>query len=78
MSRQFVINLPYRWIAQDGNGAVYNYKTKPTQLNCYCFTMDMFVRGGCPNPNWEDTLIDLDNDNYTFIDGILKKVEKVE
>ena len=35
-----------------------------------------FIECGARNPNWRDTLIDLDVDDYDFADGILWRIEK--
>ena len=35
-----------------------------------------FFCDGKENPNWRDTLIDLDKDDYEFEDGILRRIEK--
>ena len=31
---------------------------------------------GEPNPNWKNTLIDLETDDYDYTDGILTRIEK--
>ncbi len=31
---------------------------------------------GEPNPNWQNTLIDLETDDYDYSDGILTRIEK--
>ena len=41
-----------------------------------CIVIGIFFCDGKENPNWRDTLIDLDKDDYEFEDGILRRIEK--
>ena len=78
------LNTKIRYLCQDYNGAVHaSINTRPIiknidtvdnaeWLECDFYSFDY----GKVNPNWRNTLIDLDVDDYEFEDGILRRIEK--
>ena len=70
----------YKWIAQDECGVIWRYHTnKPIAdvgewLNGNCYGNGAM---GCENPNWRDSLIDLEKEDYEIIDGILVRKPRV-
>lgn len=69
-----------RYLAQDEDGYVYAYENMPkseVELGIYLSdgaTWD--VTNGKPNPNWQESVIDLDADEHEFEDGILLRINK--
>lgn len=68
----------YKWIAQDANGEIWKYTKKAPRLckeiwqnKDFLLSTAMTVANGDPNPNWRDSLIDLEKEDYEIIDGIL-------
>ena len=72
------LNIKIRYLCQDYNGAVHaSINTRPIIKNDEWFECDIYyIYDGKENPNWRDTLIDLDVDDYDFADGILWRIEK--
>ena len=67
----------FRYVAQDMNGKINFMTTNPREHGNEWVGDDNFVMHfvGQENPNWRDTLIDLDVDDYDFDDGILRRIE---
>ena len=74
----------FRYLWQDLYGAVF-VSTHTPRINCRGvptgwiggMTYHCLVPGDeVENPNWQNTLIDLETDDYTFENGILSRVEK--
>lgn len=72
----------YKWIAQDKDGAIWFFNTKPgieLAFNAFYAASDTNNKRadmGKPNPNWEDSLIDLEKEDYEIVDGILERRRK--
>lgn len=72
------LDIPrYRHLAQDEDGLVWGYTKKPKPkeadwLGGECYKL---IATGKENPNWRNTLIDLDVDDYEFDGGILRRIE---
>lgn len=76
------LDIPkFRYLAQDANGDVWSHEYMPyisfigsyANRGDYYYHKDLKVK---PNKNWENTLIDLETDDYEFEDGILRRIEK--
>lgn len=68
----------FRWLFQDEDGHVWFCINEPSDKDedwMSCGGMYFHVIEGKENPNWRDTLIDLDVDDYEFEDGILRRIE---
>lgn len=73
------LDLKIRYLCQDKNGSVHASleNNKPYGRNDEWFDCDIYyVEDGKENPNWRDTLIDLDKHDYEFEDGILRRIER--
>lgn len=75
----------YKWIAQDADGVIWRYRLKePKQGESIWLNMDrplimpMLVARGTPNPNWRDSLIDLEKEDYEIVYGILVRRPRAE
>lgn len=73
----------YRWIAQDENGRIGMYRfggDKPHLNNDRVWVNNDFLWTyevmGAMNPDFENTLIDLEKENYKIVDGILERRPK--
>lgn len=74
----------FRYISQDLDGGVYASTSKPRLANhgeptCWIDGGSYFMLYSneiAENSNWQNTLIDLETDDYTFENGILSRVEK--
>ena len=70
----------FRYIAQDFIGHIYCYIKKPGLMKNYngfvSYGEFINIGDGKENPNWRDTLIDLETDDYDFENGILRRIEK--
>jgi len=69
----------FRYLFQDEDGDAWSCLTKPVPNDCGDWLgggLYKLVGSGKENPNWRDTLIDLDVDDYDFEDGILMRIEK--
>lgn len=74
----------FKYLAQDKDGEVFAYCDRPVpklhNISCdvwldtgrHHFATN--ISRGIPNLAWKDSLIDLDEDNYEFVGGILKKL----
>lgn len=76
-------NIPsFKYIFQDECGNVWASTEEPTNkdetqfLGARTYQMLSKEHEGKENPNWRDTLIDIDVDDYDFEDGILRRIEK--
>lgn len=67
----------FRYLFQDISGGVVACTLKPKDKCCEWREGGDYtaIKLGKENPNWRDTLIDLDNDDYEFEDGILRRIE---
>lgn len=69
----------YKWIAQDTNGEIYRFfAVKPWEgltawINGGKYDL---LETGKPNPNWRNSLIDLEKEDYEIVDGILVRKPK--
>lgn len=67
----------YKWIAQDADGSIWFFNTKPEPERAFSAfysegnSENKKVEAGKPNPNWRNSLIDLEKYQYSIIDGIL-------
>lgn len=74
----------YKWIAQDADGAIWSFSIKPEPeraFNAFYAASDSNnkrVEVGNHNPNWRDSLIDLEKEDYEIVDGILVRKPKAE
>jgi len=72
--------MEYKWIAQDYDGRIDMYITKPVHDTHGWIAIDYenIVKGssGMRPKNWRDSIIDLETHDYKIEDGILMKVEK--
>lgn len=72
----------YKWIAQDADGAIWFFNTKPEPEGAfdafYAESDSDSKRAGTGkrNPNWRDSLIDLEKEDYEIVDGILERRRK--
>lgn len=68
----------FRYLFQDEDGDVWHCVTKPVPESYGNWLKGGLYKpaySGKENPNWRDTLIDLDVDDYEFEDGILRRIE---
>ena len=68
----------FRYLFQDEDGDVWHCISKPCAENCGDFLgggLYKLADSGTQNPNWRNTLIDLETNDYEFKDGILRRVE---
>lgn len=71
----------FKWIAQDRDGKIYKY-TNESEPGCMelVFATDgrdmKLVRTGKPNPNFANTLINLETEDYKINDGILTRITR--
>ena len=72
------LNTKIRYLCQESDGGVHaSVNIKPTIKNDEWFECDIYyIYDGKENPNWRDTLIDLETDDYDFENGILRRIEK--
>lgn len=72
----------YKWIAQDMDGAIWFFNTKPElelAFDAFYAESDSDSKRagtGKENPNWRDSLIDLEKEDYEIVDGILERRRK--
>lgn len=69
----------FRYLFQDEDGDTWHCITKPSPQDCGDWLNGGLYRLADPgkkNPNWRNTLIDLDVDDYEFEDGILRRIDK--
>lgn len=68
----------FRYLFQDSYGEVQTCTKEPSAYGYEWRNGGeySFIEYGKPNPSWRDTLIDLENDDYEFEDGILRRIEK--
>ena len=71
----------FKYLFQDEDGDVWFCITNPSSIygeKCEWVGGRQYylAYSGDENPNWRDTLIDLDKDDYEFEDGILRRIEK--
>lgn len=76
------LHIPrYRYLTQNQNGPVRCHIHKPQKDDVIGEWDSHFmqtVSDGARNPDWQNTLIDLDAEGYTFEDGILKRAPQAE
>lgn len=72
------LNTKIRYLCQDKDGGVHaSISSKPIIRHEEWFECDIYhIYDGKENPNWRNTLIDLETDDYDFADGILWRIEK--
>ena len=73
----------WNWIAQDSNGAIYKYDSKPDAWSAIFMTKGYEVYElvqkeieGLTEYDWKDSLINLETHDYKIVDGILIRVDK--
>lgn len=72
----------WKWIAQDAEGRVCKFLEKVVPVNGYLFwekypeKYKVVQEHGERNPNWKDTLINLETEDYEIVDGILKRLPR--
>lgn len=67
----------FKYLCQEQNGDVLLSADKPINSGPYWYA-DQYIyikRDNPTNDNYQDTLIDLDVDDYEFEDGILRRIE---
>ena len=76
-------NIKWNWIAQDSNGAIYKYNSRPNQWSAIFITKGYEVYElvqkeieGLTKYDWKESLINLETHDYKIVDGILIKVDK--
>lgn len=77
-----------RYLAQDADGNIFAYASIPCIANDACDGYEVelweypanalmfYIVKGITNPNWRESLIDLDTEDYEFEDGILRRIDK--
>jgi hypothetical protein len=71
----------WKWIAQDENGSIYKFDIEPKMYDDWGF-LNVHNRGlkiikeGKPNPNFKDTLINIETEDYDINDGILTRIPR--
>jgi hypothetical protein len=69
----------WKWIAQDSNGKIYKFNNRP-KLCDWGFMEDeeglKLIKEGKPNPNFKDSLINLETEDYEINDGILTRIPR--
>ncbi len=71
----------WKWIAQDKNGEIYKFDVEPTSNDCSFVSGGIWklVKIGKQNPNFRETLINLETEDYKIKNGILtRKPRKTE
>lgn len=72
----------FRYMAQDKNSSINVYTEKPEVVNKLSAWVNFrgaelnVFKGSINNPDFANTLIDLDEDDYEFERGILKRIAK--
>ena len=69
----------WKWIAQDKDGKIHKYDHYlPNPYSEEFMTPDLFKRvcKGQPNPNFKETLINLETEDYEINDGILTRIPR--
>jgi hypothetical protein len=78
----------WKWIAQDSNGGIYKYTNGGSEPRCgefWFFTCDItgreerevkLVKMGKENPNFANTLINLETEDYEINDGVLIRIPR--
>ncbi len=69
----------WKWIAQDADGKIYkhdHYLPDPDSENFMTPGLFKIVYKGKPNPNFKDTLINLETEDYEINDGILTRIPR--
>ena len=66
----------FRYLAQDSKGYVWMSIRKPYKFNKDWLDGTIIIETGKPNQNWENTLIDMETEDYDYTDGILTRIEK--
>ena len=74
--------MDYRWVAQDARGEIWKFQLEPTANTIhngfYTGGDNEFVEKGKPNPNWRDSLIDLEKEDFAIVDGTLIRKPKAK
>lgn len=75
--------MDYKWIAQDARGEIWGFQLEPAAnvIHNGFYTNggdNEFVERGKPNPNWPDSLIDLEIEDFEIVDGILTRKPKAK
>lgn len=74
------LDIPkFRYLAQDFNGNVFSFVEMPYINECAWYGANPFYFHDVQtekNKNWQNTLIDLETDDYEFEDGILRRIER--
>ena len=75
--------IKWKWIAQDKDGYIYKYDSKPNawtyifmpQSGEVCKIIRMEIEGSTRD-DWKESLINLETHDYKIVDGILIRVDK--
>ena len=73
--------MEHRWIAQDADGEIYKFfEKKPYAYEMSWLNMGRWdkIEEGNPNPNWRNSLIDLEKEDYDIVDGTLIRKPKAK
>lgn len=69
----------WKWIAQDSDGQVSKYKKEPQYDYSFWGANGSdykFIGNKEENPNWKETKINLETEDYEIVDGILKRLPR--
>lgn len=69
----------YKWIAQDTDGEIYRFFEEKPQDELTAWINGCkyaLLETGKPNPNWRNSLIDLEKEDFEIVDGILVRKQK--
>ena len=70
----------WKFIAQDKDGDILFYDAKPSLMQSWIFFPNgedlKLVEKGKPNPNFKETLINLETEDYEINDGILTRIPR--
>lgn len=76
-------DIKWNWIAQDKDGKIYKYDSRPNELSTVfmpkgdevCELVQIQIED-LTKYDWEESLINLETHDYKIVDGILIKVDK--
>ncbi len=68
----------WKWIAQDKDGGTFFYDEEPSKMSFGFLPNGKYLKQGKgqPNPNFKDTLINLETEDYEINDGILTRIPR--
>lgn len=68
----------WKWIAQDEDGEIYKFGVEPTSNDCAFVSGGIWklVKIGKQNPNFRETLINLETEDYKIKNWILTRIPR--